>query len=58
MTTTIATIILIIILVISIIGWIIILFHKLTKPEWFAQFISNNYSDKDLFTRFVKFLMS
>ena len=35
-----------------------IIFHKLSKPEWFAQFIEGKFTDKDLFTRFVKFLMS
>lgn len=35
-----------------------ILFYKMSKPEWFAQFIEGKFTDKDLFTRFVKFLMS
>ena len=36
----------------------VILFYKLSKPEWLAQFIEGKFTDKDLFTKFVKFLMS
>jgi hypothetical protein len=34
------------------------LFYKLSKPEWFVQFMTGKFEDKDLFTRFVKFLMA
>jgi len=34
-----------------------IIFYKLSNPKWFGQFMSGKFEDKDLFTRFVKFLM-
>ena len=34
------------------------LFYKMSKPEWLDQFITGKFTDKDLFTRFIKFLTS
>ena len=32
--------------------------YKLQNPKWFGEFMNDNLTDKDVFTRFVKFLMS
>lgn len=35
------------------------LMYKLwTNPKWFCDFLNNRLEDKDLFTRFIKFMMS
>jgi hypothetical protein len=34
-----------------------ILFYKLMDRNWRRQFMSGNFTDKDLFTKLVKFLM-
>lgn len=35
-----------------------VLFWKLTDPKWYYQFVAQNFTDRDLFTRLVKWLMS
>jgi hypothetical protein len=37
--------------------FIIILMYKLSDNNWADQFMSNNFTDKDFFTKIIKFLM-
>jgi len=34
------------------------LFYKLTDINWYYQFLTQDFKDKDYFTKFVKWLMS
>lgn len=33
------------------------LFYKLGNPDWYFQFIRNEFTSTDLFTKIVKFLL-
>lgn len=45
-------------LLIFIIWFTLMLFYKLADVNWYHQFINQDFSDKDYFTRLVKWLMS
>jgi len=42
---------------IIIISFIVMLLYKLSTKEWYEQFVFGELTDKDWFTRFVKFLI-
>jgi ABC-type uncharacterized transport system permease subunit len=48
----------IVIFVIFIFLFVGMLFYKLSNVSWYYQFFTQNFKDKDYFTRFVKWLMS
>lgn len=50
--------ILIITIPIMILIFIGILFYKLSSESWYHQFYSQNFTDKDYFTRIIKFLLN
>ena len=38
-------------------SFLVIFFYKLSEVKWFHQFYTQEFEDKDIFTRLVKFLM-
>lgn len=47
----------IVIFVIFIFLFVGMLFYKLSNVSWYYQFFTQNFKDKDYFTRFVKWLL-
>lgn len=47
--------IVVLLLFVSFFGYFI---YRLQDPKWFCGFINDNLTDKDVFTKVVKFLMS
>ena len=45
-------------LVIFIFLFVGMLFYKLTDVNWYHQFLTQDFKDKDYFTRLIKWLMS
>ena len=35
-----------------------VFFYKLSDVKWYHQFLTQEFEDRDIFTRLVKFLMS
>jgi len=38
--------------------FLIMFIRKLSNPKWFEQFMTDTLEDKDIFTRFLKFLIT
>ena len=53
--TLIVTITIILLILLIFIG---ILFYKISSPSWYHQFYSQNFTDKDCFTRIIKFILN
>lgn len=47
-----------ILFLIFIILFVAILFYKLADYNWHNQFFTQNFTDKDFFTKLIKFLMT
>lgn len=46
------------ILLIVFLIFFVVFIHKLSNPKWFEQFMTDTLEDKDIFTRFLKFLIT